>query len=348
MLRLSRWFVLVLACAVCVSCAGAMPSYAPWKGIADVAPEPMTPLAVPMQRMRGEKGSAPLNYPPDFAASVSPDGTIAFPDNTVGKIEGNEIHAAGAVVATLSPSGEVAGSGLSKKYQFNENGELLDADGHGVRMSPEGGVRGIGGKWKFKDVMTWAPEGEKWNYSGWRALTIISLIMVENLTPEALHESSGGSAPVAASSGVLPLTGPTQAIRGEKGNAPATYPASFGATIKADGSVAFPDNTAGKIKKDGVYAGGSPLATVSETGEVSGSALKHKYKFGDRGELVDAEGHGVRVSPDGSVRGLGGKWRYKTVMVWSADGGKWDYSGWHAVAIVSLIVIENMVPDAIR
>ena len=95
----------------------------------------------------------------------------------------------------------------------------------------------------------------------------------------------------------------------------------------------------------------SAVATLSEQGELKGPGLKHTYKFNDKGELLDSDGHGVRVLADGGVRGIGGKWRYKEVMVWAPahpDEARWDHSGWRAVAIVSLVVIENMLPDALR
>ena len=326
-----------------------MPSLGSWKGIAEVAPAPMVPLSSPKQKMRGEKGNAPATYPPGFGAVVSPDGTIAFPDNTAGKIEGNDISVAGSVVATITEAGEVSGSGLHQKYKFSESGELLDSEGHGVRVSPEGGVRGIGGKWRYKEVMNWTPESGKWDYSGWRALTVISLLLVESMTPEAIRSGSGSDS--VASSPMLPLTAPPVAIRGDRGPAQAPYPATYGASIKPDGTIGFPDNTSGKIKGASIYVSGSAVATLTESGEVSGSGLKHKYKFNEKGELLDGEGHGVRVAPHGGVRGIGGKWRYRDVMVWAAvdaDKQRWDYSGWRAVAIVSLIVIENMVPEALR
>jgi hypothetical protein len=138
---------------------------------------------------------------------------------------------------------------------------------------------------------------------------------------------------------------------GDRGPAQAPYPATYGASIKPDGTIGFPDNTSGKIKGSSIYVSGAAVATLTEGGEVSGSGLKHKYKFNDKGELLDEAGHGVRVAPQGGVRGIGGKWRYRDVMVWAAvdaDKQRWDYSGWRAVTIVSLIVVENMVPDAIR
>jgi hypothetical protein len=340
---LARLVLLTLA-----GCGGAVSLPSSWKGIAEVAPAPMTPLESPKQRMRGDKGSAPASYPASFGAVVSPDGTIAFPDNTSGKIEGNDVYVAGSVVASVSDAGDVSGSGLHQKYKFNDKGELLDPEGRGVRISPEGGVRGLGGKWRYKDVVAWTPESGKWDYSGWRALTVVSLLLVESMAPEAIR--SGAPEPAEATP-MLPLSAPPIALRGEKGSAPAPYPSMFAATIKPDGSVAFPDNTSGRIKGASIYVGGSPVATLTEQGEVSGPGLKHKYKFNEKGDLLDPEGHGVRVLPEGGVRGIGGKWRYKDVMVWSpveADKQRWDHTGWRSVAIVSLVVIENMLPDALR
>jgi hypothetical protein len=338
--RLSLFFVMTFGCGGGVS----LPS--PWKGISEVAPAPMTPLEAPKQKMRGDKGGAPASYPANFGAVVSPDGTIAFPDNTSGKIEGNDVYVAGSVAASVNEAGDVSGSGLHQKYKFNDKGELLDGEGRGVRISPEGGVRGLGGKWRYMDVVAWTPESGKWDYSGWRALTVVSLLLVESMAPEAIRS---GEAPSDATP--TSLTPPPIALRGDKGNAPAAYPPTFAATIKPDGTILFPDKTSGKIKGASIYAGRSPVATLNEQGEVSGPGLKYKYKFNDKGELLDPEGHGVRVLPEGGVRGIGGKWHYKEVMVWSPvepDKQRWDYSGWHSVAIVSLIVIENLLPDALR
>ena len=343
-LRAPLFFLLVL---LCVSCGDGLPlpKYAPWKSLADLAPAPPTPLAPPSMRMRGDKGPAPANYPASFGATVTPDGVIAFPDNTSGKIEGANILIGGAIVATASDTGEVAGPGLQQRYKWNDKAELVDAEGHGVRMSPEGGVRGLGGKWTFKDAMVWSTDGGKWDHTGWRALTIVSLIVIEKLAPEAMR---GAPETVSVSSQMLPLVPPGAALRGEKGTAPAAYPVTFGAQIKPDGTVLFPDNTAGKIKGANVSAGGSPVVTLSESGEVTGSGLKKKYTFTEKGELVDAEGHGIRLTSNGTVRAIGGKWRNKDLMVWTADGQKWDFTGWRAVAMVSLVVIENLIPEALK
>jgi hypothetical protein len=340
---LTRSITFSLACVACG--AASLPSS--WRGITEVAPAPMVPLTAPTQKMHADKGAAPANYPASFGADVSPDGSIAFPDSTTGKIEGNDVYVAGSVVASLTEAGEVSGTGLHQKYKFNDKGELLDGEGRGVRISPEGGVRGIGGRWRYKDVVAWTSESGKWDYTGWRALTVVSLLLVESMAPEAIR-SGDAPAEVAA---LLPLTPPPIALRGEKGSAPAPYPTTFAATIKSDGTVAFPDATSGKIKGASIYVGGSPMATLNEQGEVSGPGLKHKYKFNDKGELLDPEGHGVRLLRDGGVRGVGGRWRYKDVMVWSpveVDKQRWDHTGWRGVLIVSLVVIENMLPDALR
>lgn len=150
----------------------------------------------------------------------------------------------------------------------------------------------------------------------------------------------------------VPLVAPKTALKGEKGEAPYTYPAKFSATIKADGSIVFPDGSPGKLVKGSVMVGGGPVATVSASGEVTGNGLKAKYHFDAGGDLVDGDGHGVRVDPDGGVRTLGGKWHYRDVLVWAPEeGGKtgeWDRAAWRSVAIVSLLLIENLLPEALR
>src|SRR5215470_5928226 len=95
--------------ALCLSaCGGSVPALGSWKGITDVAPAPMVPLTAPNQKMKGDKGPAPVNYPASFGAVVSPDGSIAFPDNTAGKIEGGNVYVAGSVVATINDAGDVS------------------------------------------------------------------------------------------------------------------------------------------------------------------------------------------------------------------------------------------------
>ncbi len=177
----------------------------PWEhpSIAEVAPKgPTVPLVAPKETLKGEKGSASANYPATFVVTIKSDGTILFPDSSPGKLKGASIILGGSPVATLSPDGEVTGSGLKRKYKFAADGDLLDPEGRGLRVSPAGGVRGIGGPWHYKDVMVWGEPGKTgtdkskmgssegqasaWDRAAWRTVAIVSLLMVENLLPEAI------------------------------------------------------------------------------------------------------------------------------------------------------------------
>ncbi len=175
----------------------------PWDhpSIVEVAPKgPIVPLAVPLDVQRGDKGAASAAYPPSFGATIKPDGTVLFPEGAPGKIKGASIVVGGSAVATLSEGGEVAGAGLKRKYRFAPDGDLLDAEGRGLRLSPDGGVRAIGGPHHYKDVMQWSgPAGSTpydkpkageaaptWDRASWRTVAIVSLLMIENLLPEAL------------------------------------------------------------------------------------------------------------------------------------------------------------------
>ena len=153
----------------------------------------------------------------------------------------------------------------------------------------------------------------------------------------------------APQSPVVPLTAPALLMKGEKGPAPAKYPAGFVASIKPDGTILFPEGTAARIKGPSVVLGGQPILTVTNDGEVKGNGLKRPYKFTADGDLVDADGRGVRLSPTGGVRTIGGAWRNQDVFVWAPEGGgAWDKTGWRTLAIVALVMIENMLPDALR
>ena len=164
---------------------------------------------------------------------------------------------------------------------------------------------------------------------------------------------------VAPKGPMLPLVISKDTLKGEKGPASAAYPAGFAVTMKADGSIAFPEGSPGKVKGASIVVGGSPVVTLSADGEVAGSGLKHKYRFAPDGDLLDSGGRGLRVSPDGGVRAIGGPYHYKDVMVWSESGktpydkkpgedqATWDRATWRTVAIVSLLMIENLLPDAL-
>jgi hypothetical protein len=145
-----------------------------------------------------------------------------------------------------------------------------------------------------------------------------------------------------------PLALPTVTMRGAKGSADAKYPDGFTAVVKGDGSIQFPEKMTGKIQGASILVGGAPVLTVGADGTVKGAGLKGAYKFDADGDLVDSNGHGVRISTSGGVRGLGGAWSHQDVFVWSVDGGgEWDEKGWHTLAIVALVMLENMLPTAL-
>ena len=164
-------------------------------GIAKVAPEPMTPVPLPTQTMKGGRGDADAAYPPDFGATVKPDGTILFPQRTTGRIQGSSIMVGNEAVLTVGPDGTLKGVALKHHYAFADDGALLDEDGHGVRILPEGGVRAVGGEWRYQAVFSWKPEGgDTWDKSAWRTLEIVALVIIENMLPAAIRSGDGGSA----------------------------------------------------------------------------------------------------------------------------------------------------------
>ena len=146
-----------------------------------------------------------------------------------------------------------------------------------------------------------------------------------------------------------PLVAPTVAMKGGRGDAGATYPPDFAATVNADGTILFPQHTQGRIKGASLLVGGETVLTVGDDGALKGLALKHHYAFKPDGALLDEDGHGVRILPDGSIRAVNGAWRSLSVFAWTPDkGGPWDRHAWRTLAIVALVVIENMLPGAIR
>ena len=146
-----------------------------------------------------------------------------------------------------------------------------------------------------------------------------------------------------------PLAAPTQNMSGGKGDADAPYPPDFAVTVKSDGSIDFPEHTQARIKGAAILVAGRPVITVADDGGVSGIGLKHRYKFDNHGQLLDDGGHGVVIDADGSVRGVGGDWQYRSVFVWAPDGGGvWNKSAWHTLEIVALVMLENMLPRAVR
>ncbi len=148
---------------------------------------------------------------------------------------------------------------------------------------------------------------------------------------------------------LTPLPLPTVTMKGGKGAAEAAYPADFAATVKADGTILFPQHTTGRIKGASLQVDGDPVVTVNADGTLKGVALKHHYAFTDDGALLADDGRGVRIGPDGAVRTVGGPWKYQSVFVWQTEGGEaWDKSAWRTLEIVALVVLENMMPTAIR
>lgn len=191
--------LLVLAITGCTSITPRVTM--PWQGIADVAPyEPMGSLAPPTTVVHGERGPAPLEYPSAFSVVVDPDGGIAFPKDTKGHVSGASIVVGSTVLATLDDAGHVSGQGLKRKYTFDERGALVDELGRGVRISAEGRVRALGGPVRYSDVIVWKPEtgmrGERWDMCGWRTLSIISLLVIENLLPDAVGLAQTSAAEV--------------------------------------------------------------------------------------------------------------------------------------------------------
>ena len=148
---------------------------------------------------------------------------------------------------------------------------------------------------------------------------------------------------------LAPLTAPSQTMKGGKGDAAASYPADFAATVKADGTIVFPEHATGRIQGANVLVGGEVVLTVLADGTLKGLALKRHYAFTEEGALLADDGRGVRIEPDGSVRTIGGAWRYQSVFSWRPDSaGAWDRHAWRTLEIVALIVIENMLPAALR
>lgn len=171
--------------------------------LTDTAPEPNTPLSVPTETMTGAKGPASAPYPNDYGVTVKSDGSIVFPQHTTGRIKGNTLFVGNEAVLTVSPSGVVKGSALKHTYHFTDTGDLVDDAGNGVRISPDGGVRAMGGAWRHQDVMTFTPDGPgRWDQHGWRALEIVALVVIENMLPQALHDSDSSASDAGKSKGL--------------------------------------------------------------------------------------------------------------------------------------------------
>jgi len=194
--------VLLLSLAV-ASCAELQQAVSTSKPLTETAPEPNTPLSVPTETMTGTKGPASATYPNDYGVTVKSDGSIVFPQHTMGRLKGGTLLVGGDTVLTVSPSGVVKGSALKHTYHFTDTGDLVDDTGAGVRISPEGGVRAMGGSWRHQDVMTFTQDGPgRWDTHAWRTLEIVALVVIENMLPEALRDTPSGDAGAAKSKGL--------------------------------------------------------------------------------------------------------------------------------------------------
>jgi hypothetical protein len=173
------------------------------KPLTDTAPEPNTPLSVPTETMTGTKGPASATYPNDYGVTVKSDGSIVFPQHTMGRVKGGTLLVGNDTVLTVSPSGVVKGAALKHTYHFTDTGELVDDSGAGVRISPDGGIRAMGGSWRHQEVMTFTPEGPgRWDQHAWRTLEVVALVVIENMLPQALHDSESSASDAGKSKGL--------------------------------------------------------------------------------------------------------------------------------------------------
>ena len=101
-----RVLVALAAVALVLGCASIHEAVSP-RTIAQIAPEPATPLPTPTQTMTGGKGSANAPYPQDFAVTVKNDGSIVFPEHTLARIKGAAIVVSGQAVITVGDDGHV-------------------------------------------------------------------------------------------------------------------------------------------------------------------------------------------------------------------------------------------------
>jgi hypothetical protein len=188
--------IVIAAVQAAAACTPLHDIVSPQASVAQTAPEPLDPLAAPTLTMSGGKGDADASYPPDFSAGVKSDGTIVFPQHTVGRIKGASVVIGGSAVLTVDGDGTLKGLALKHKYKFDAQGALLDEAGHGVAIQPDGSVRGVGGEWHYKAPFAWSPEGGgAWDHKGWRTLEIVALVMLENMLPGAIREEEAKDAP---------------------------------------------------------------------------------------------------------------------------------------------------------
>lgn len=184
------------------SCAELQQPFA-GKPLTETAPEPNTPLSVPTETMTGAKGPASATYPNDYGVTVKSDGSIVFPQHTMGRIKGGTLLVGNETVVTVSPSGVVKGSALKHTYHFTDDGDLVDDSGNGVRISAEGGIRAMGGSWRHQDVMTFTQDGPgRWDTHAWRTLELVALVVIENMLPQALHDSDSTTSDAGKSKGL--------------------------------------------------------------------------------------------------------------------------------------------------
>jgi hypothetical protein len=80
----------LLLCFSLASCAELQQAVST-KLLTETAPEPNTPPSVPTETMTGTKGPAPATYPSDYGVTVKSDGSIVFPQHTMGRIKGSTV-----------------------------------------------------------------------------------------------------------------------------------------------------------------------------------------------------------------------------------------------------------------
>lgn len=180
--------LLVAFCA----CASLQNAISP-PSLAKSSPEPVTPLALPAVAMKGARGDADAQYPADYGATVKPDGTILFPQHTQGHVTGSTITVGHDTVLTVADDGTLKGVALKHHYHFEDDGSLVDEQGHGVRIDADGAVHAVGGAWRYKSVLAWTPDGAAWDHHAWRTLEVVALIVVENMLPAALGAGDAGA-----------------------------------------------------------------------------------------------------------------------------------------------------------
>jgi hypothetical protein len=157
-----------------------------WKSadtIVEVAPRrAVVPLVLPQRALRGKRASgSPL---PNVSVVLRPDGTLVLPDGGPGRVKSDDVLADSSVLLSVTTRGEVAGPALKRKYRFERDGDLSDADGRGVRVEPSGVVRSLR---TDKILLRWDDDGKtRWDWAAWRTVAILSVLVTENVAPQAL------------------------------------------------------------------------------------------------------------------------------------------------------------------